>query len=193
MQHALYLDDSYLKNFTSKVISLEGEKHIILKHTTFYPTSGGQPHDVGTITSEGKIFQVTSVLKKGDQIIHDVSPNASLTVGAKVVGSIDWDRRYMLMRMHTAAHMLSQAIHEKTGALITGNQLGIEGSRIDFSLEQFDPDSLKSYVTYANSIIQQDLSISPTFSSDFSKFFDEIIKGCIKLIFNELYNVSMSK
>ncbi len=160
MTEALYMNDSYLKEFEAKVVNVSGDgekegKFIVMDRTAFYPKSGGQPWDEGTITREdGTEFRVVFAGKFGGDISHEVD-RAGLKEGDKVRCAIDWDRRHRLMRMHTAAHIISAILYNKTGALITGNQLGLEKSRIDFSLEDFDRDKLKEYIEYSNSIVEK--------------------------------------
>jgi len=151
MTKALYLDDSYLKEFSSIVTRAEGNR-IVLDESAFYPAGGGQPCDTGIIVDGGE-HRVTSVFKDGEDIVHEVE--GSIVVGERVNCSIDWNRRYTHMRMHTAAHILSAVIHTKTGAMITGNQLGSEQSRIDFSLEDFDRERIDEYCDEANRLIAE--------------------------------------
>jgi misacylated tRNA(Ala) deacylase len=68
-----------------------------------------------------------------------------LKAGDKVIGKTDWDRRYMHMRMHTATHVIANVIEKEAKAQITGNQLGHEQSRVDFSLEAFDREKFADY------------------------------------------------
>ena len=175
MTEALYLNDSYLKEFEAKVIKSEAGK-IILDKTAFYPESGGQPCDFGKLIKGNEEFSVTNVKKEAGEIIHHVG-NAiisehpknqngffdigkeDLQVGDEVKGIIDWQRRHKLMRMHTAAHILSAIFHLQTNALITGNQLGLDKSRIDFNTETFDREAIKEYFTAANDVVKWNLPI----------------------------------
>jgi len=147
----LYLEDSYLKEFSSVVLKAN-DGRVVLKESAFYPGGGGQPCDTGVIIDGGKHI-VTNVFKDGGDIVHAIE--GDIAQGEEVKGIIDWERRYILMRMHTAAHLLSAIIHSKTGALITGNQLGVEQSRIDFSLEEFDRDRIQEYCEEANRLIAE--------------------------------------
>jgi len=153
MTNALYLTDSYLKEFDAKVLSVKDNKFVVLNQTVFYPQGGGQPCDTGKLIrkSDNKEFSVVFVGKFGGDISHEVGEEG-LQEGDEVHGVIDWDRRYRIMRMHTTAHLLSTIFHKQTGALITGNQLGEEKSRIDFNLEEFDREKIESYVKRANEI-----------------------------------------
>jgi Ser-tRNA(Ala) deacylase AlaX len=135
------------------------DKHIFLDKTAFYPTGGGQPCDYGTLTriTDGKAVDVVDVKKMDGRIAHELR-ESGLNEGDSVRGSLDWSRRYPLMRMHTAAHLLSAAFH-KDGAKITGNQLGVEESRIDFDLEQFDKDTVARRVTELNEAMKRDAPV----------------------------------
>ena len=157
-----YLEDSYRKEHEARIISVKDSKFVVLDSTIFYPNSGGQPHDVGKIVSieEGTTYPVVYVGKFDSLVSHEIETDCcDLKEGGLVRCVLDWDRRYKLMRSHTAAHLLSAIINSRTGALITGNQLDIEKVRIDFSLENFDRDEMRGFVDYANEIIKQDLPV----------------------------------
>lgn len=162
MKEALYLSDSYLKEFEAEVVSVNDGKFIVLDKTAFYPRSGGQPHDEGVMVRDGEKFKVVFVGKFDGKISHEVD-HEGLKVGDKVSCKIDWERRHKLMRMHTAAHILCEVINRESGALITGNQLDVEKSRIDFSLENYDPEKMNVYVGMANDIVKKDLPVSVKF------------------------------
>lgn len=147
-----YLEDAYVREFEATVTNVTDDG-AILSHTYFYPVGGGQPHDEGTLVHDGKEYPVTMVRKTENGILHEVP--AGLKVGDKIQGVIHWDRRYNLMRAHTAAHVLSSVIHRKTGALITGNQLSEGKIRVDYSLENFDPEAFIRSVAEANEELQK--------------------------------------
>ena len=151
---ALYLDDCYLKEFDATVESVKDDKYIVLNQTAFYPNAGGQPYDTGKFVriSDNNEFPVVYAAKFGDLISHEVS-EPGLKTGDKIKGIIDWDRRYMFMRMHTAAHVLSRVIHEQAGANTSGNQLGLDQSRIDFTLDNLDRDAIAGWIDKANELI----------------------------------------
>jgi misacylated tRNA(Ala) deacylase len=158
MTDLLYLNDSYIKEFEAKIIKVDGNK-VILDKTAFYPESGGQPSDFGQLIrkSDNTEYYVSDVKKENNEIVH--FSTEGLKDGDEVTGIIDWERRYKLMKMHTAAHILSAIIHLQTNAMITGNQLGIEKSRIDFDLENFDKEAFKEYFVAANDAVKWDLPI----------------------------------
>lgn len=157
MDQALYFDNSYQKEFEASVIRSD-EKSIVLDKTLFYPTGGGQPHDAGKLICNGSEYNVISVRKSESDIVHELEKE-SLKQGDKVKGVIDWNRRYKLMRSHTAMHLISAIAVQDTGALITGNQIDIEKSRIDFDLENFNKDILQSFIDKANKIIKEDRKV----------------------------------
>jgi misacylated tRNA(Ala) deacylase len=170
---ALYLEDSYLKEWEAEILEVSGEeskekagKFIILDQTAFYPNSGGQPYDTGKIIrlSDNAEFQVVYVGKFEGKISHEID-KPGLKVGDKIKCFLDWDRRYKLMRMHTAAHILSPIIHMQTQALVTGNQLGIDKSHVDFDLEDFDKEAFKEYIKSANEIVSWNLPLKSYYIS----------------------------
>ncbi|MBN2111981.1 alanyl-tRNA editing protein [Candidatus Woesearchaeota archaeon] len=160
MAEALYMADCYLKEFDAKVVSVKDGKFVVLDKTAFYPASGGQAHDTGKLIrkSDNKEFKVVYVGKFSGEISHEIE-GEGLQEGDEVHGVIDWERRYKLMRMHTASHVLSGVFQKEAGALITGNQLDTDKSRIDFSLENFDREKIDEYIRKSNDIIEKDLPI----------------------------------
>lgn len=153
----LYMYDSYLKEFDATV-TYASNNMIELDQTAFFPTSGGVQHDTGILMSQNTIYHVTDVVKQGDKVFHVVD-RVGLKVGDKVHGIIDWDRRYRLMRMHTAAHLLSAVFYNDLHALITGNQLDVDKSRIDFSVEAFDRELIMKLVEKANQLIKSNVRV----------------------------------
>ncbi len=164
MTELLYMEDSYLKEFDAKVIKIT-DNGLVLDKTTFYPQGGGQPTDTGKIVKDGKEFEVEKVKKVEGDIVHFLKGDEwkqTIKEGDSVKGIINWNRRYLLMRMHTAAHVISTIFNKRAGALITGNQLDLEKSRIDFNLEEFDKEKILAYVGEANRLMQegQEVTIS---------------------------------
>lgn len=144
----LYLRDSYLSEFEASVIGV-GEAYVVLDRTAFHPRGGGLVSDTGVLLSGGETFKVAGAEQSEEGVKHMLD-KAGLAVGDKVRGILDWDRRYLLMRMHTALHVLVAVVNARTGALITGNQVEPEASRVDFSLEKFDRPLIEACVAEAN-------------------------------------------
>ena len=159
MSKALYMDDCYLKEFEAVVESVKDDKYVILNQTAFYPLSGGVAYDTGVFIKDNEEFPVIYVGKFEGKISHEVS-KPGLKQGDKIIGKIDWERRYKLMRLHTAAHLLASIFHNKSNALITGGKIELEKSRMDFSLENFDRAVIDEYCKLANELIQKDAPIS---------------------------------
>lgn len=160
MAEPLYLADSYIKEFGATVKEVNQGKFVVLDQTAFYPKGGGQPHDTGKMVreSDGKEFRVVFVGKFSGKVSHEVDQEG-LQPGDKVKCSLDWDRRYRLMKMHTAAHVISAILYKEAGALITGNQLDLDKTRIDFSTEEFSKEKLMEYIDRANGLILKDLEV----------------------------------
>jgi len=129
----LFQTDSYLREFTARITSAQ-ENRVALDQTAFYPTGGGQPCDHGWLSADGRQWAVANVRKDGDEIWHEVEGEPP-PVGTVVTGAIAWDRRYALMRTHTALHMLAGVIWRNYGAQVTGGNMEPLRARMDFEFE----------------------------------------------------------
>jgi misacylated tRNA(Ala) deacylase len=150
MTETYYLDDSYLKELSAKVKSVE-ENRVILDKTIFYATGGGQPCDYGIILKGHLEFNITDVKKEEEEVIHYVD-GTGLEVGDNVLLKIDWERRYALMKIHTAAHVLA-------GAMITGGALDLEKCKMDFNVSEWNPEIAQDFVRDANEALKKELDI----------------------------------
>ena len=135
MTDLLAQQDSYLKEFDALVTEISADENAIaLDRTAFYPSGGGQPYDQGELTFDGKTLKVSKVKKQGGVVWHwlegDLPP-----VGAVVHGQIDWERRYKLMRTHTAMHILCGVVWRDYGAQVTGGNMEPLKGRMDFEFE----------------------------------------------------------
>ncbi len=133
MSEWLFHTDSYLREFPARVTAVQGNL-VALDRTAFYPTGGGQPCDHGWIVANSQRWTVTNVRKDGDEIWHEVSETPP-AVGTEVAGSLEWERRYSLMRTHTALHMLAGVIWRAYGAQVTGGNMEPLRARMDFEFE----------------------------------------------------------
>lgn len=117
------------------------EEHglVVLDRTVFYPGGGGQPSDRGTLTaSDGTSWEVRAARRDGGDIVHEVVllPGASLpAVGTPLTAELDWPRRHLLMRTHTALHALCGVVWRDHGALVTGGNMEPGTGRMDFEFE----------------------------------------------------------
>jgi misacylated tRNA(Ala) deacylase len=141
MTEALYQTDAYLKEFEAVVTAVEGQS-VALDRTAFYPGGGGQPHDTGALTDGTRIWRVTKSRKAGADIWHELDVEAPVP-GARLHGTLDWDRRYQLMRTHTAMHVLCGVIFRDYGASVTGGNMEPLKGRMDFEFETMRQELVK--------------------------------------------------
>ena len=141
MTEALYHTDAYLRDFEAVVTAVEGQA-VALDRTAFYPAGGGQPHDTGTLTDGTRTWRVTKTRKAGLDIFHEVDGEAP-PPGTRLHGVIDWDRRYQLMRTHTAMHVLCGVIFRDYGASVTGGNMEPLKARMDFEFETMRQELVK--------------------------------------------------
>jgi misacylated tRNA(Ala) deacylase len=136
MTDLLYQTDSYLKQFEATVAGLDADSHaVILDRSAFYPGGGGQPNDEGTLTIGGRAYPVSRVKKAGADVLHVVKGDPLPALGDGAVGEIDWERRYRLMRTHTAMHILCGVVWRDYGAQVTGGNMEPLSGRMDFEFE----------------------------------------------------------
>lgn len=156
MTELLCLKDAYLKECHASVVNVEGNK-VELDKTVFYPQGGGQPTDKGKIIYNGKEFAVEKVLKENGIVWHYCGE--ALKAGDAVHLAIDWERRFKLMRMHTAAHVLGSVAFKK-GVLVTGNQLDVDQTRFDFSFGTgLHKEALEESVAEANELLKGNVEV----------------------------------
>jgi len=161
MTETVFLEDCYAKELDAEVVSAENNK-VELDKSIFCYQGGGQPADNGTITTNNEHYKVVNVRKEQSKIIHYLD-REGLKRGDKVHCVLDWERRHLLMRYHTASHILSAIVYQRTGALITGNQINTDKARFDFSLENFDRERITAYVEEANTAINRNMLIKMYF------------------------------
>ncbi len=133
MSEWLFHTDSYLREFSAHVTAVQ-DNRVALDRTAFYPTGGGQPCDYGWLAVGDQRWAVRGVRKDGDEIWHEVEGDPP-GLGVEVRGGLDWERRYALMRTHTALHMLAGVIWRAHGALVTGGNMEPLRARMDFEFE----------------------------------------------------------
>ena len=158
MTKKLFWEDPYIRDFEAEVELVDGNR-VVLDQTAFNPRGGGLVSDTGKLNGV-KVIEAT---KEGDNVYHMLESPAELRVGDRVHGELDWDRRYRIMRMHTSAHILSAVVNGETGALITGNQISPEESRVDFNLENFDREKMTYYIDKVNESARRELDVKSYF------------------------------
>ncbi len=155
MTEALYLTDAYRTRFEARVVGVAPEG-LLLDRTAFYPAGGGQPADTGQLSVGGEEgVRVTDVRKTSEGILHVVAPSPTRSMGAPVSGTVDWLRRFAHMRYHTALHILSGVVFRTIGSGITGNQIGEERARMDFSLPGFDRALAETLIDGVNAVVRE--------------------------------------
>ncbi|MCB8943032.1 MAG: alanyl-tRNA editing protein [Ardenticatenaceae bacterium] len=133
MTELLCLTDSYLQEFEATVLE-QVEGGVVLDQTAFYPGGGGQPCDVGVLRADGQMWEVTALKKVAGKVVHFVAGDLP-AVGTQVTGEVDWERRYKLMRTHTAMHILCGVVFRDYGASVTGGNMDPLQGRMDFEFE----------------------------------------------------------
>ena len=128
--------DAYARSTTARVVETDGAA-VLLDRTVFYPGGGGQPPDNGWLkTDDGAAWVVTGARKTGDALWHLLEEGAEPpAVGTAVTVELDWERRYALMRTHSALHVLCGVIWRDWGASVTGGNMEPLAGRMDFEFE----------------------------------------------------------
>jgi misacylated tRNA(Ala) deacylase len=156
----LYQYDSYLREFEATVVRVEGDR-VFLDQTAFHPKpAGGLDADTGWLEAGGARVRVLGAELAGGDVAHVVEDPAPFSLGARVRGAIDWGRRYRMMRLHTASHVLAAVLYSRHGALITGGHITPEEARDDFDLKVEDwKRALLEAVEEANAILARGLEV----------------------------------
>lgn len=160
--HRMYLDsfdDAYATTFAAKVMEVDGA-NVVLDQTRFYPTGGGQPCDIGHLEGPTGALHVSEVRGR-DAVMHTLPEDHNLEVGQEVSGTIDWDRRYAHMRMHTAQHLLSGLAYDLfDGARTVGNQIGAHKSRLDLRPATLTEEELNLIRQAFDAAVAEDVPLS---------------------------------
>ena len=131
-------DDAYLRELESVVQAMRAEG-VVLDRTVFYPGGGGQPSDTGVLASGDAEYRVDGLRRIDGALVHLIDGQAPAE-GQTVRGAVDWERRYQLMRTHTALHILCGVIWRDFGVLVTGGNMQPLKARMDFELPQMSSD-----------------------------------------------------
>ena len=158
MTRKLYWDEPYSREFKAQVLLVDGNR-VVLDQTLFYPRGGGVSCDTGTLNS----IRVVETAKAEDKIRHTLEASPGFQAGDTITGLVDWERRHRLIRMHTSGHLLSAIFFTRANCLITGNQIDVDRSRMDFNLEAFDRGQIEGYVEEANRLIKKNALVKTYF------------------------------
>ena len=162
----LYLEDAYKMEFEAEIMKIEkvdDKFGIVLDQTAFYPIGGGQPADTGEIFNEKGKTCIVHVVKRHEAVWHFANKiEGRLNEGDAVKGLINWDRRYRLMRIHTAAHLLSEAVRKALGRPleIVGSAIDVDKARIDFGYEMSIREFFPKIEEIANKVVTENRPVS---------------------------------
>ena len=156
MTELLFLTDAYVQEFEATVTA-QVEGGVVLDRTAFYPGGGGQPCDVGVLQSGEFAWDVVKVKKVDGQVVHFIDgelpvmeTTTSASSGQVVIGKLDWERRYQLMRTHTAMHILCGVVWRDYGAQVTGGNMDPLQGRMDFEFETMSQELVAEIETAVN-------------------------------------------
>jgi misacylated tRNA(Ala) deacylase len=160
MVDLVYQRDSYIRELDARITGIDGNS-IYLDRTIFHPRSGGVENDTGLIVKGSAKARVVKVVfdKSRNDAAHIVDDPSPLKPGDTVHLVIDWERRYCLMRLHTAAHILAAVMYSKHGALITGGNISPGQAYDDYSLETLDKNIFLEAIEEANSIVRRGIPV----------------------------------
>jgi len=154
MTRQLFQTDSYLKEFEARVVAVNpDEGALALDRTAFYPGGGGQPNDVGCLLAGERSLPVTAVNRQGGQVWHWLDGDLPRP-GETLTGRLDWERRYQLMRTHTALHVLCGVVWRDYGALVTGGNMEPLKGRMDFEFETLRGELVREIEEKVNAEVQ---------------------------------------
>ena len=163
MTDLLFHKDSYLQATNATVIKIVEDNGIVLDRTVFYPGGGGQPHDLGVISIGNQNVAVTKVQNVKGEVIHWVEDNHGITTGQSVTAEIDWDRRYTLMRTHTALHILCGVVWRDYKAQVTGGDMQPGTARMDFEFENMTAEFAEQIEDTINREVNDNRTIEVNF------------------------------
>jgi alanyl-tRNA synthetase len=157
MTERLYYTDSYLTEFRARVVDRSADFRIYLDRTAFYPTSGGQPFDTGSIDG----VPVLDVVDEGDSIVHVL---AAPVEREEVECHVNWQRRFDHMQQHTGQHLLSAVFAELFGIATVSVHFGAVSSTIDLDTSSLSADQIRAAEMRANEAVCQNLPVGVIFA-----------------------------
>ncbi len=162
MTDRLYYTDARLDRFTAAVRDITDDgRRVVLDRTAFYPTSGGQPHDVGSLGG----IAVVDVIDEDDRIAHCLAEPIGVPVGSMLVGQIDTARRFDHMQQHTGQHLLSAMFADEFGWPTVSVHFGDDTNTVDVACDDFDPSALAAMERRANALIVQNRRVTVSFEN----------------------------
>ena len=161
MTELLYHTDAYLQEFDATITAvLPEQRAVVLDQTAFYAGGGGQPCDFGSLAVEDIVYTVEKVKKQGDDVLHFLGGTTPLpAIGSASRGTLDWARRYKLMRTHTALHVLCGTVFRDYGAPVTGGEMEPLRGRLDFEFETMRGELVREIEAAINKEVQAEREI----------------------------------
>jgi len=160
MTDRLYYTNARLDRFTAVVVdSTHDGRRIVLDRTAFYPTSGGQLHDLGTLGG----IAIVDIIDEDERIVHCLADSIGVPVGSMVVGQIDTTRRFDHMQQHTGQHLLSGVLTDEFGWPTLSVHFGDDSNTVDVACDDFDPTVLAAIEHRANALVVQNRRVTISF------------------------------
>ncbi|WP_411279321.1 alanyl-tRNA editing protein [Gemmatimonas sp.] len=160
MTDRLYYTDARLDRFTAVVLEITHDgQRVVLDRTAFYPTSGGQPHDLGILGD----IAVVDVIDDEERIVHCLVDPIGVPVGSMLVGQIDTTRRFDHRQQHTGQHLLSAILTDEFGWPTVSVHFGDDTNTVDVACDDFDPTLLATIERRVNALIVQNRRVSVSF------------------------------
>lgn len=156
MTEAIFHTDAYKKEFAATVTEADSSRSaVVLDRTAFYAGGGGQPCDTGELRFDDTSLDVVKVKREGGDIVHLLTAGSALPEeGTAVTGMLDWDRRYRLMRTHTAMHILCGVVWRDWGAQVTGGNMEPLEGRMDFEFERMERELVEEIEAKINAEVE---------------------------------------
>lgn len=166
MTRLLYYEDAYIRQFEAKIVQIvqvDGRQGLVLNQTAFYPMGGGQPADNGTLKGKSWEAQIIDVQWRAGAPVHVLGEvKGEVKEQDNALGEIDWNRRWVLMRNHTAAHLISPAIRQAVGKQleIVGSAINVDKSRLDLGHEGSLRELFSKIEEIANKVVTEDRPVT---------------------------------
>ncbi len=185
MTEELFATDAYLSSCEARVSAVT-EGGLILDRTVFYGRSGGQPGDTGRLRWDGGDVRVVDTIRRDGEVVH-VLEGAGPSPGTAVVAEIDWPRRHLLMRTHTALHALSGIVYRDYRARVTGGNMEPGTARMDFELERISEAFGREVEERLNAALARDHPVLVSFLARAEALADpDLIRTKVNLIPEEV-------
>jgi alanyl-tRNA synthetase len=161
----LFYKDAYIQQWDAKVLRVVNGEYAVLDRTCFYPEGGGQPADHGKLCYDGVVAEVVDVQKIGRVVLHKFKAEKAPVENSTVQGSLDWERRYALMKAHTGTHLINGAARRALGNHVwqSGTQKGLESTRLDIThYRRLTPEEVHKIETLANQAVLANMPVETT-------------------------------